>query len=123
MLGFNLNYGRKFDDDREIYSVNEDPPEDDRIYDYIDEADDRSESDGLYSALLDSILHGLDEFAQDPAWTDGDSPFKNFEELMTRDTHPEWEHFTPVIWDRTKVEEAVALIKEAVATMILGFDI
>lgn len=107
MLNFDLNYR---DEDGEI------------IHEYESADSDRMSYDGLYSELLDKIIGGLDTFAQDPLWSDGVSGFDRFEELMTRTTLIDGYEYGPVIFDQSKIEEGLEQIKEAIVTMMDGFD-
>ena len=103
MLNFDLNYRNE---DGEV------------IYEYEPPESDRMSPDGLYSELLDSIVKGLDIFAQDPLWTDGVDGFDRFEDLLTCDKEK-----CDLIYNVSKIEEAFEQIKDAVDTMILGMEL
>ena len=87
------------------------------IYEYESADSDRMSPDGLYSELLDSIIKGLDLFAQNPYWIDGDG-FCRFEELMTCDKDE-----CDLIYEVSNIEEAFGHMKTAVVTMLQGMDI
>ena len=122
MLYFNLDYTA--DDRDKIYDMDQgyDHGEDHVIYPYIPADQDREESPGLYSDLLDSMISGLNLFAQNPKWTDGQKGFDRFEELMTQNCVIDGNQYGPVIYDPDRVERALRLMKKAVAELILGFD-
>ena len=100
MLYFDLNYRNE---DGEV------------IYEYESPDSDRMSHDGVYSELLDAMVRGLDTFAQDPLWSDGVNGAADFNDLVTGDYG--------LVYNVSKIEEAFELMKESVATMMLGFDI
>ena len=77
--------------------------------------------DELYSDLLDCVVAGLDLFAANPLWSDGDSGFETFDQLAETHHHPEVGDYQPV-YDADKVKEGFEIIKSGVAKMLEGFD-
>lgn len=113
-----------FDFDMNYYDPDEEEPRtsDDIIYAYIPEAEYRDIGfDDLYSDMLDCVIAGLDLFAADPGWSDGEYGFESFDELAETHHHPEVGE-SQVITDTDKVKEGFELIKQGVVEMMMGFD-
>ena len=102
---FEMSYYRE--EDRQ-----EDPDPDDVIYSYLQEEERDIGSDDLYSDLLDCLVAGLDLFALNPLWSNGQDGFDKFEELLEQE----------VIFNEDKAREGFEKIKEGVVAIMEGFD-